>query len=370
MVTAAGQRGTGRQPLSIAMVTRRKASDFGGVERVVVSLIRKLATVRPGWAVGNVSVFRASNPIDGMDGLSDVIAGLVLGWRLRNSTADVAFVHCPECLWGIRLLRRRRGGPAIVVVWHCAGPVPYLRLRRPGHPVARLLCTFRTAAERLALSAQAHVAVHANVEESLRSDYGFKGPVTVIENPLDADLLELLSRTAPSAGRTGLTALWAGQTTYRKGLDVALAAVRLARRDIPGLRLRVVGVPPGEPAEGVEWAGSLAPQAMAQAYRDADLLLFPTRYESYGLVAIEAMAAGLPVIVSDALGSQAVADGRNGIVVKGHDPADYAAALRRLADPRIRAAMSEASVRDARRFCGDSAAVGYAEIAESLAGNQ
>jgi glycosyltransferase involved in cell wall biosynthesis len=106
---------------------------------------------------------------------------------------------------------------------------------------------------------------------------------------------------------------------------------------------------------------------MAEVYRDADLLLFPTRYESFGLVVIEAMAAGLPVIVSDAVPAGIVIDGRNGAVVAGHDPARYAAALRRLADPGRRAAMAEANRDDVRRFSIESAGAGYVALAESFA---
>jgi D-inositol-3-phosphate glycosyltransferase len=106
---------------------------------------------------------------------------------------------------------------------------------------------------------------------------------------------------------------------------------------------------------------------MAEVYYDADLLLFPTRYDSFGLVVIEAMAAGLPVIVSDAVADGIVKDGRNGVVIAGHDPSDYARALRRLADPGLRALMAEANREDAGRFSVESAAARYAAVAEEFA---
>jgi glycosyltransferase involved in cell wall biosynthesis len=352
------------------MVTRRAASEAGGVERVVGGLLAVLPRARPDWRVQTVSAFRAGSRLEGLDGLSDVIAGLRLGWRLRNTPADVVFVHCPECLWGIDLLRRRRTGPKFVAVWHCAGPAAYLRLRRPGHPMARALAWLRTAGERHAISADDHVAVHRQVAGWLRDLYGLTAPVTVIENAVDPGLAERLSRTHRKSSPGGLTAVWAGQTSYRKGLDVAMAAVARARADLPGLRLKVVGVPEGKPAAGVDWLGVIPPAAMATVYRDADLLLFPTRYDSFGMVVIEAMAAGLPVIVSDVVPPGIVTDGRNGVVIDGHDPARYAAALRRLADPELRAAMAEANRHDAGRFSVESAAAGYAAVAESLAATQ
>ena len=352
---AAPGRGRGHRTPTVAMATRRAPSELGGVERVVTSLLAELARTRPSWQVEAVSAFGVGSRLEGMDGLSDVIASLRLGWRLRHSTADVVFVHCPECLWGVRLLRRRRGGPSLVAVWHGAGPTPHLVLRRPGHPLARALAWLRMSGERRALRADAHVAVHSAVVDDLRSWYGLNQSVTVIHNGVDSTVLEQLSRPTRVRDRPGLTALWVGQTGYAKGLDVALAAVAQARRDLPGLRLAVAGVAAGPATEGVDWLGILPPGRVAEVYRAADVLIFPTRYESFGLVVIEAMAAGLPVIVSDAVPPGIVADDRNGVVIAGHDPSAYAAALMRLANSRTRAAMAEACQRDAGRFSIESA---------------
>ncbi len=274
---------------------------------------------------------------------------------------------------GIRLLRRRRGAPPLVAVWHGAGPVPHLRLRRPGHPLAWALARLRTNGERRALAADAHVAVHAHVEECVRARYGLSAPVTIIDNGLDTTIQEHLARPARGrvrTERTGLKALWVGQTGYRKGLDVAMAAVAEARADLPGLRLQVVGIPAGKAVEGVEWLGIIPPDRMAEVYRDADLFIFPTRYESFGLVVIEAMAAGLPVIVSNVIGAGIVTDGRNGVVVVGFDPSHYAEALRRLAPPAIRAEIADANTEDVRRFSVEVTGAGYVTVAESFAATQ
>jgi glycosyltransferase involved in cell wall biosynthesis len=359
------------RPLAMTMVTRRAPTEIGGVERVVAGVVRELARVRPGWRVDIISAFRAGSRIQGMDGLSDVMASLRLGWQLRGSTADVIFVHSPECLWGIRLLRDRRGAPPLVAVWHGAGPVPHLRLRRPGHPLTRMLAWLRTAGERHAVAADGHVAVHAHVRDCLRSLYGLNAPITVIENALDATILDRLARPATDGRvRTGLNALWVGQTGYGKGIDVALAAVAQARADLPELRLRVAGIPARKAPGWVDWLGIVPPDRMAEVYRDADLFIFPTRYESFGLVVIEAMAAGLPVIVSDVIGAGIVTDGRNGVVVAGHHPSHYAEALRRLAPPATRAAMAEVNAEDAKRFSLESAGASYAAVAESFAAIQ
>lgn len=351
------------------MVTRLAPSQLGGVERVVTGLLGELARTHPTWRLQTISAFREGSRLAGADGLADVIASLRLGWQLRNSTADVAFIHCPECLWGVRLLRRR-GGPPLIAVWHGAGPTPHLVLRKPGHPLARALAWLRTTGEKQALSADGHIAVHRKVADDLSSLYGLTKSITIIQNAVDTNILHQMSGSAPSHKRAGLTAVWVGQTAYGKGLDVALAAIAEARKDLPGLRLAVVGVPAGETAEDVEWLGAVPPGRMAEVYRDADLFLFPSRYESFGLVVIEAMAAGLPVIVSDAIPSGIVADGRNGFVITGHDPSQYAAALKRMADPRMRAVMADANLQDVRRFSAESTGANYAAVAMSFAGIQ
>ena len=361
------------RPLTIVMATRRDPTEIGGVERVVVGVVRELARVRPEWRVDIVSAFKAGSRIEGMDGFSDVLAAFRLGRKLRGSTADVVFVHCPEVLWGIRWLRRRQGAPPLIAVWHGVGPVPRLRLRRPGHPLARALARLRTMGERYALVADAHVAVHQQVEDCLRSLYGLRAPVSIIDNSLDVTIQDHLARPARDLVRTavtGLNALWVGQTGYRKGLDVAMAAVAEARADLPGLRLRVVGVPAGKPTEGVDWLGVIPPDRMAEVYRNADLFIFPTRYESSGLVVIEAMVAGLPVIVSDCVGAGIVTHGRNGVVVAGYNPAHYAEALRHLAPAATRFEIAEANIEDVRRFNVDSTVSGYAAVVESFAASQ
>jgi glycosyltransferase involved in cell wall biosynthesis len=361
------------RPLTIAMATRRAPTEVGGVERIIVGVVRELARVRPAWRVDIVSAFKPGSRIEEMDGLSDILAALRLGWRLRGSTADMIFVHCPECLWGIHWLRKRRSAPPLIAVWHVAGPVPHPRLRRPGHPLARALAWLRTTGERHALVADAHVAVHEQVEAIVRSRYGLSAPVTIIDNALDVTIKDHLARPAPGrvrTGETGLTALWVGQMGYRKGLDVATAAVAQARADLLGLRLRVVGVPAGKPTEGVDWLGIIPPNRMAEVYRHADLFLFPTRYESSGLVVIEAMAAGLPVIVSDNIAAGIVTHGRNGVVITGYDPSHYADALRHLAPPATRAVIAEANTEDVRRFTVDSTVSGYTAVVESFAGSQ
>lgn len=87
-------------------------------------------------------------------------------------------------------------------------------------------------------------------------------------------------------------------------------------------------------------------------YRAADVVLAPSRSESFGLVALEAAACGIPVVASAVGGLLSlVDDGRTGRLIGGRDPVDYARAVAEiLGDDERRAAMSRASVERARRY--------------------
>jgi D-inositol-3-phosphate glycosyltransferase len=134
-----------------------------------------------------------------------------------------------------------------------------------------------------------------------------------------------------------------GRIQPLKAPDVLLAAAaplihraRQAGSGVPPLRVLIVGGPSGS---GLERPGVLIEQAaqlgiadavtflppqpsrrLADVYRASDLVAVPSYSESFGLVAIEAQACGTPVIAADVGGlSVAVADGRSGLLVPGHD---------------------------------------------------
>src|SRR6185503_5106942 len=126
-----------------------------------------------------------------------------------------------------------------------------------------------------------------------------------------------------------------------------------------GLADRVRFLPPRPPAE------------LAAVYRAADIVGVPSHNESFGLVALEAQACGTPVVAASVGGLRtAVRDGVSGVLVDGHDPRDYAAAVRAVLGRR------ELLSAGARRHAGlfswdrtaDSLVAAYASAAEELAG--
>lgn len=124
------------------------------------------------------------------------------------------------------------------------------------------------------------------------------------------------------AGR--LRVLFVGGVSLRKGIPYlfdafrrveADAVLRLVGRPHPRLIARLGGLPPGAELAGVKTGAALDAE-----YADADVFVLPSVEDGFGLVTLEAMRAGLPVIVSDHAGSaEVVQDGINGFVVAARD---------------------------------------------------
>lgn len=133
----------------------------------------------------------------------------------------------------------------------------------------------------------------------------------------------------PLTGRD-LRVLFAGRADATKGADIAVAAI--AR--VPGARLTLAGDGPyATSGERVTALGMVSRERVAQLMREADVFVMPGRIdEAFGLVYLEAMAAGA-VVVGTATGGAAelVRDGVNGLVV-APEPGGVAAALTRLRD--------------------------------------
>ncbi|MBM9594015.1 glycosyltransferase [Roseitranquillus sediminis] len=149
-----------------------------------------------------------------------------------------------------------------------------------------------------------------------------------------------------------LRLLFLGQVTLRKGIDLALEAMR-ALPDLP-LRLDVVG--PLQVA-APDWVtgdrritlhGPVPRSAVGRFYAEADVFLFPTRSDGFGLTQLEALSAGVPVIASDRCG-RVVRDGVNGQVLTALHAGTLAEVLRGLVErPDRIAAWHEAARLDPR----------------------
>lgn len=151
--------------------------------------------------------------------------------------------------------------------------------------------------------------------------------------------------------------LFAGQITQRKGVVYLLEAVRrIGRADIDLVLLgdlapRADGL---KEYEGCFRRVEYVEHGRLKSFFDrADVLVLPSIYDAYGLVAVEAMVAGLPVVVSEntAAGSDVVRDGVDGFVVPIRDADSIKDRLLRLKnDPDLARRMGESARARAREF--------------------
>ena len=141
--------------------------------------------------------------------------------------------------------------------------------------------------------------------------------------------------------RKTCTFLFAGGITQRKGIKYLLEAWKMIRR--PGWRLQLLGALPAntrplEPfMDDVEWLGRFPHAEVPGRMASADVFVFPSLFEGSAVVTYEALACGLPCVVTPESGS-IVRHGRDGLVVPGRDVEALAAAMERLGtDPGLRA---------------------------------
>jgi glycosyltransferase involved in cell wall biosynthesis len=132
-----------------------------------------------------------------------------------------------------------------------------------------------------------------------------------------------------------LVVLWLGNVVLQKGIQYLIAAARLlADRPIRFVVVGHIGISraaiESAPA-AVEFVGRVTRDRAAEAYRSADLFVFPTLSDGFGLTQLEAMAHGLPVIATPNCGA-VVDHGRDGLVVPAADAVALAAAIADLAD--------------------------------------
>ncbi len=182
---------------------------------------------------------------------------------------------------------------------------------------------------------------------------------------------------------SGPLALFVGRIQPLKGIDVAVRAVAASRHK--DLQLVAIGG-----ASGVDGPAELArvrtmiddlgiadrvrfidPQPhhiLSTWYRAADLMLVPSRSESFGLVALEAGACGLPVVAAAVGGLRTlVEDGNTGFLIDERDPARYASAIDRIIDtPTLAAALRSRAAHRAADYTWTGAAENLRELYEVI----
>ena len=172
--------------------------------------------------------------------------------------------------------------------------------------------------------------------------------------PYGVDLQTFTPGPARSAAG-GFKAIYAGQLTQRKGLSYLLRGYRKFARHDTSMTLvgSIVGgdVPLRPYADLVTHVAHQTRPALASMYRDADAFVFPTLIEGMPLVVLEAMACGLPVIVTANGPGDIVRDGIDGFVIPERDEDAVCDRLDRLyRDPDLRVEMGRQAALRALEF--------------------
>jgi len=176
-----------------------------------------------------------------------------------------------------------------------------------------------------------HVVVPTeSIREMLAKDYDIERGVSVVPTPVDLVKFQDIQpeKVRASFGLEGKDVLlFVGRLAREKGLDMLLQAFTLIQEQRPGVRLLLLGRGPYEDVlktklaklgfkDLVILAGAVPHEEVPDYYAAADLFVFPSTTETQGLVIIEAMAAGLPVVAVRAPGAVDVLTEGGGILTE------------------------------------------------------
>jgi len=289
-----------------------------------------------------------------------VVAGRVGRW-LHDGDFDVLHLHEPATPSLSALALRAARAPVVATV-HTAQERAWA-LRASGATLLRAPLSKVSATIAVSPQARATLARYADV------------PAVVIPNGVEVD--RFVAAAQPEGSRNAL--VFVGRVDEpRKGLAVLLAALPTVLDRHPGARVRVVGagtarLPPLDRrlARRIELTGRLEEAEKAAVLGDAAVLVAPNLGgESFGVVLVEAMAAGAAVVASDLPAFRRVLrSGAAGVLCPPSEPAALAAAVGDvLADPVRRAALTRRASEVVRDYDWSVVAPRVAEVYEACAG--
>lgn len=359
---------------TVLQITPYYPPHLGGLERVVQQLANQQAerhrvTVvstglgadgAPGRAQEGRVTVRRHRAVEAAH--TAIAPGMALS-LLRAPRAAVLHLHCahalmPELVALTALLRRQR----FLVHFH-------LDVDASGR-LGRLLPLYKKHVLGRVLRAAAGVIVLTEAQAGLvRDRYRVPGgQVHIVPNGVGAEYF--LPRRVPGPGQERpLKLLFVGRLSAQKNVGRLLDALALAEQPVT---LRIVG--DGEQREqlraraerpdltgAVEFAGPLHGEDLVGAYAWADALVLPSDREGMPLVALEAMAAGLPVLATDVPGNTELIGGVG--LLAAPEPAALAVAVDRLAeDAALRAELSARSAEAARSYSWEAVAARVEQV--------
>ncbi len=353
--TAARRADGGRAPLKIGMVSPYDYGAPGGVNVHVSNLATQLRLrghtvkiIAPLASAAELELeadfIPIGRPVPFPTGGSTARIAISF-WRERSVRAvlqreafDIVHLHEPAAVW-LPITILRCSNALNVGTFHA-------------FQSNRLYPIWRFYARRYCRKLAARIAVSKPAFDF--ANRFLPGEYDIIPNGVDVDLFSTPKPPIERFADGKVNILFVSRLERRKGLLHLVRAYSRLKWEHPNLRLIVVGAGnPGEEVLGVigernlhdvEFVGGVSPQDLPRYYQTADIFCAPnTGRESFGLILVEAMAAGKPIVATAIDGfRRVVTHGVEGLLVPPQDDAALAAALERLiADPVERREMGE-----------------------------
>lgn len=294
-------------------------------------------------------------PLDPEDRMMHASAVRAVLPRLAAGGFDLVHVQTPFVAHYLGLWLARRLGVPCVETYHTFFE-EYLFHYVPFVPRALM----RAAARRFSRAqgnAVDALVVPSSAMRDVLAGYGVRSPMAVI--PTGIPLADFgrgegrRFREAMGIASRAPLLLFVGRVAHEKNIGFLLRVLERVRQQVPGATLVVAGEGPALPSlrrevralgleEAVRFAGYLDRRgALLDCYAAADAFVFASRTETQGLVLLEAMALGIPVVSTAVMGTRDVVGPGRGALVPRDDPADFASAVARLlSDAALRARLS------------------------------
>jgi glycosyltransferase involved in cell wall biosynthesis len=301
--------------------------------------------------------------------------------RFAREDFDVVHVQTPFVAHYAGIELARRLGVPVVESYHTYFE-HYLHHYVPALPRALLQYVARRFTVSQCHQVNAVISPSGQMAEALRA-YGVSTAIEVLPTGLPP------GRFAPGNGarfrlRHGIAsqrpiALFVGRVAHEKNIDFLIRMLPQLRSLVPDILLVIAGEGPalGHCRQLVEQLGLAASvhfvgymdrdTELLDCYRAADTFVFASRTETQGLVLLEAMAQGTPVVSTAVMGTVDVLSGAGGAVVVPEDAATFACGVAAvLHDPARRAELSERATADAQRWSSQSLAERLVRVYESV----
>jgi glycosyltransferase involved in cell wall biosynthesis len=301
--------------------------------------------------------------------------------RAVGEGCDLVHIQTPFAAHYAASGAARRHGVPLIATYHTLFE-EYLKHYAPLVPAAWLRGLARAFSRRQCNALDAVIVPSRAIEQRLAS-YGVRAPMHVL--PTGVPLL------APAVGgrsafrqRCGIdparpVALFVGRVAHEKNIGFLLETIEVARAELPNILLLIAGEGPALAllrqrvadcglSRNVQFIGYLdRATELPACYAAADVFVFASRTETQGLVLLEAMAAGLPVVALAAMGTVDILGARRGALVPDDHPDAFAQTLLRLlGDTALRARLSTEARAYAAEWSDDKLAGRLADLYRQL----